>query len=52
MGGNVPAQVRESPDGGVTGIVIVNVGAARVKEKVKGYHMVVRLVCDCAADLD
>ena len=52
MGGNVPAQVQGSPDGVVTGIVIVNVGAARVKGKVKGCHMVVRLVCDCVVALD
>lgn len=38
MDGNGPAQV-QSQDGGVTEIVIVNVGAARVKGKVKGTHM-------------
>jgi hypothetical protein len=47
MGGNVPAQVQGSPNGDVTGIVIVNVGAVRVKGKVKGCHMAVRLVGDC-----
>ena len=52
MGGNGPVQARGSPDGGVIGIVIVNVGAVRVKGKVKGCHMDVRLVCDCAAVLD
>jgi len=52
MDGNVPAQVQGSPDGGVIGIVIVNVGAVRVKGKVKGCHMAVRLVCDCVAALD
>jgi hypothetical protein len=52
MGGNGPAQVRGSPGGGVIGIAIVNVGAVRVKGKVKGCHMAVRLVCDCAVVLD
>jgi hypothetical protein len=52
MGGNGPVQVRGSPDGGVIGIVIVIVGAARVKGKAKGCHMAVRLVCDCVAVLD
>ncbi len=42
MGANGLAQVRGSPGGGVTGIVIVNVGVVRVKGKVKGCHMVVR----------
>jgi hypothetical protein len=51
MGGNVPAQVEEAtPNGGVTGIVIVIVGVARVKGKVKGCHMALRLVCDCVLD--
>lgn len=49
MDGNVLAQVQGTPDGVVTGIVIVNVGAARVKEKVKGCHMAVR---HCVAVLD
>ncbi len=30
MGVNGPAQVRGSPDGGVIGIVIVNVGVVKV----------------------
>ena len=51
MGGNGPVQARGSPDGGVIEIVIVNVGAVRVKEKVKGCHMAVRLVCDCVVVL-
>jgi hypothetical protein len=52
MGGNVPAQVEGSLDGGVTGIVIVNVGVVREKGKVMGCHMAVRLVCDCVVVLD
>jgi hypothetical protein len=52
MGGNVPAQVEGSPYGDVIGIVIVNVAVVRVKGKVMGCHMAVRLVCDCVADLD
>ncbi len=41
MGANGLAQVQGSSDGGVIGIVNVNVGVERVWEKVKGCHMVV-----------
>jgi len=52
MGGKVLAQVQGPPDRGVTGIVIVNAGAVRVKGKVTGCHKVVRLVCNCVVALD